>query len=163
MGEVPFTMNFLHSPLSAHKQEPFFLIANEHQLSRVLPPSSRTTSWKQEKEQVKADRKPTVRSGHKEGMGSYWSLRDNLQVNHRSWNCWINFLCPTLLTGSRLSVWLCSFEIPDRSLLVCNASQGIEKSIEMAYHNQKVVESLSFFLKGWVVVVSSWLLWENLS
>jgi len=23
MGEVPFTMDFLHSPLEAHKQEPF--------------------------------------------------------------------------------------------------------------------------------------------
>jgi len=32
---------------------------------------------KQEKEQVKAERKPTERSGHKEGMGSFWSLRDS--------------------------------------------------------------------------------------
>lgn len=28
MGEVPFTMDFFHSPLEAHKQEPFFLISN---------------------------------------------------------------------------------------------------------------------------------------
>jgi hypothetical protein len=24
MGEVPFTIDFFHSPLEAHKQEPFF-------------------------------------------------------------------------------------------------------------------------------------------
>lgn len=88
MGSVPFTMNFFHSPLEAHKQEPFFLIGNEHRLSRGCLPRQGRLPESKKRNKSKQKESPRKGAGTRKGWGVFevWEIvRKNPRNDRIQW------------------------------------------------------------------------------